>query len=361
MKENTGAQAPEAFGARVVRWQRSHGRHDLPWQNTRDPYRIWVSEIMLQQTQVGAVIGYYARFMERFPDVAALAQAPAEEVMRHWAGLGYYSRARNLHAAAAIIMQQHHGEFPRTQEEVQALPGIGRSTAAAIRAFAFGAPAAILDGNVKRVFARHGGIEGYPGTPRVEKVFWELAEKLLPPTGNEAYIQGLMDLGATLCTRTRPRCGDCPLSADCRARIDGRTAQLPTPKPKRENPRRATIMLVLMRDNAVLLEQRPPTGIWGGLWSLPEAADEIAAQRLAQALGGDWKSREALSVIEHGFTHYHLTIQPLLLTAVKRKGALAASEPGSIWLPLADAPTAALPAPVKKLLTALAAGSPLFA
>jgi len=350
--------SPSSFADRVIAWQRQHGRHDLPWQNTRDAYRIWVSEIMLQQTQVGAVIGYYQRFMERFPDVATLAGASPDEVMRHWAGLGYYSRARNLHAASSLIMEQHAGRFPGTQEALEALPGIGRSTAAAIRAFAFGARAAILDGNVKRVFARHAGLAGYPGEQKVERQMWAMAEQRLPAAGLEPYIQGLMDLGATLCTRTRPRCADCPVQADCVASREGRTVELPTRKPKRALPQRETIMLVLLRDGAVLLEKRPPTGIWGGLWSLPEVEDDAGARQLAQSLGGDWKSREALQVIEHGFTHYHLSIQPLLLTRIAP--VTTAQEPGREWLPLAQAHGAGLPAPVKKLLTGLAAGLPLF-
>jgi A/G-specific adenine glycosylase len=348
----------KSFATRVIDWQRRHGRHDLPWQNTRDPYRIWVSEIMLQQTQVSAVIGYYQRFMQRFPDLAALAGAPVEEVMRHWAGLGYYSRARNLHACATIIAARRGGAFPQSQEEIEALPGIGRSTAAAIRAFAFGARAAILDGNVKRVLARHLGVAGYPGEPKIEQHLWEQAEALLPAQGVEAYTQGLMDLGATLCTRSRPRCDACPLQADCVALRDGRTGELPTPKARRTVPRRSTVMLVLLNGGAVLLEQRPPVGIWGGLWCLPQADDESAARHLAQSLGAHWMSRQALEFIEHGFTHYHLSIRPLLLQAQARGQGVA--EPGRAWLPLADAPQAALPAPVKKLLIALALGTPLF-
>ena len=346
-----------SFAQRVIAWQETHGRHDLPWQNTRDPYRIWVSEIMLQQTQVSAVIGYYQRFMERFPDLAGLAQADADEVMRHWAGLGYYSRARNLHRAAQLVMSGHGGEFPRDQEAIEALPGIGRSTAAAIRSFAFGARAAILDGNVKRVFARHGGVAGYPGEQKIEKRMWLMAEERLPQEGLEPYIQGLMDLGATLCVRSRPRCKDCPVAADCVALLEGRTAELPTPKPRRELPQRQTTMLVLMRAGSVLLEKRPPSGIWGGLWSLPQADDDAGARKLAQAFGADWKGRESLHVIEHGFTHYHLSIKPVLLNANAKHGT---EEPGHLWLPLAEAQGAALPSPVKKLLTGLAAGTPLF-
>lgn len=347
----------QSFASRVIHWQRSHGRHDLPWQNTRDPYRIWVSEIMLQQTQVSAVIGYYQRFMSRFPDVATLAGAPDDEVMRHWAGLGYYSRARNLHRAAKIIMAEHGGVFPQSQEQIEALPGIGRSTASAIRAFAFGARAAILDGNVKRVFARHAGIAGYPGEQKVEKRLWELAQERLPKGELEPYIQGLMDLGATLCTRSRPRCVDCPVAADCVALRDGRIAELPTRKPKKELPQRETTMLVLMREGSVLLERRPPTGIWGGLWSLPEADDEPAARSIARTFGADWDDREFLSIIEHGFTHYHLSIRPVLLTAAPRS---VAAEPAHVWLPLAEVREAPLPSPIKKLLTGLAAGTPLF-
>jgi len=346
-----------SFAQRVIVWQQTHGRHDLPWQNTRDPYRIWVSEIMLQQTQVSAVIAYYQRFMERFPDLASLAQAEADEVMRHWAGLGYYSRARNLHRAAQLMMSEHGGEFPRGQEAIEALPGIGRSTAAAIRAFAYGARAAILDGNVKRVFARHAGIAGYPGEQKVERRMWEMAQERLPEGGLEPYIQGLMDLGATLCVRSRPRCKDCPVAIDCVALIEGRTAELPTRKPKKALPQRETTMLVLMRAGSVLLEKRPPSGIWGGLWSLPQADDATAARKLAKALGADWDDGEYLHVIEHGFTHYHLSIKPVLLHASARH---CTEEPGHLWLPLAEAHGAALPSPVKKLLTGLAAGAPLF-
>jgi A/G-specific adenine glycosylase len=351
------AKPQASFAARLIAWQRQHGRHDLPWQNTRDPYRIWVSEIMLQQTQVSAVIGYYERFMARFPDVAGLAAASSDEVMQHWAGLGYYSRARNLHRAAQLVMGEHGGVFPKTQEDLEALPGIGRSTASAIRSFAYGARAPILDGNVKRVFARHGGVAGYPGLPKVEKLMWEMAQERLPEGDLEPYIQGLMDLGATLCARGKPRCKDCPVAADCVALRDNRTAELPTRKPKKELPQRETTMLVLLRGNAVLLEKRPPVGIWGGLLSLPQADDDASARKLAQAFGADWKSRESLRVIEHGFTHYHLSIKPLLMNAAPPPGV---EEGAWVWLPLAQAHNAALPSPVKKLLTGLAAGTPLF-
>lgn len=337
------------FAARVIQWQKQHGRHHLPWQNTRDPYAIWVSEIMLQQTQVSAVIGYYQRFMQRFPDIASLAGSEQEEVMQFWSGLGYYSRARNLHAAAKKIMQEHDGCFPQTMDAVLELPGIGRSTAAAVTVFAFGQHQAILDGNVKRVLARFFGMEGWPGLPAIEKQMWQLAESLLPQQDMEAYIQGLMDLGATLCTRGKPRCTQCPLQDDCVALREGRIHLLPTPKLRKPVPRRETIMLLLLSGNEVLLQKRPPTGIWGGLWSLPEAGPEDDPQNIARRrFGLQAEILPALPLLTHVFTHFTLNItpQPLRIT----RHSAQAAEPGLIWLDIEDAAGAALPAPVKKLL-----------
>ena len=349
------------FASRVSEWQRQHGRHDLPWQNTRDAYRIWLSEIMLQQTQVAAVLAYYQRFLDRFPDVVSLAAAETDEVMRFWSGLGYYSRARNLHRAARIIASNPGAAFPTSSAELQQLPGIGRSTAAAIATFAFGQRAAILDGNVKRVFARHFGVAGYPGLPAVERQLWEHAEALLPRHGGEAYTQGLMDLGATLCTRTWPRCDACPLAATCVAHAAGRTAELPQAKPRKALPRRSCVMLVLQDAGKVLLERRPPTGIWGGLLCLPQADDAAAARALAESLGGDWAGHVALGIIEHRFTHYHLTIRPLGLGVAASAGrAQAAREPRYQWLALSEAGDSGLPAPVRKLLSGLDE-RPLFA
>jgi len=353
----TKARKPKAkpgFAERVVDWQKRHGRHDLPWQNTRDPYRIWLSEIMLQQTQVSAVVGYYARFLEACPSVGVLAAADAAEVMRLWSGLGYYSRARNLHRAARIIAFELGGRFPERQEELQALPGIGRSTAAAIAAFAFGARAAILDGNVKRVFARHFGIEGYPGTPAVETSMWGIAEEVLPVEGIEPYTQGLMDLGATLCVRSRPRCDVCPLSATCVAAASGRTAELPHPKPRKALPRRQCVMLVVRDAGRVLLERRPPAGIWGGLLSLPQAEGLEQAKDMAVQLGADWARMTRLAPVEHGFTHYHLTIMPVLVELGNGTTRLAREAPYE-WLTLIEAPEAGVPAPIRKLLSALQA------
>jgi A/G-specific adenine glycosylase len=250
------------FAASVITWQKRHGRHDLPWQGTRDPYPIWIAEVMLQQTQVATVIPYYRRFLGRFPDVAALASADVGAVLEHWSGLGYYSRARNLHRAAQVVMEECRGRFPSDLDAVCALPGIGRSTAAAICAFAFGERSTILDGNVKRVFARYFAVRGWPGERRVEAALWRKAERLVPAKDIAAYTQGLMDLGAGVCTRGRPLCADCPIRRGCLARKRGLTDRLPTPRPRRTVPHRETTMLVLQHAGEILLERRPPTGIW---------------------------------------------------------------------------------------------------
>lgn len=337
------------FAARIVGWQKTHGRHDLPWQNTEDPYAIWVSEIMLQQTQVSAVIGYYGRFMQRFPDMTSLAAAEQDEVLRYWSGLGYYSRARNLHAAALKIMQVHEGHFPQDIDAIVALPGIGRSTAAAITAFAFGQRRAILDGNVKRVFARCFGIEGWPGLSLVEKRMWQLADALLPQQDIESYTQGLMDLGATVCTRGKPACRLCPLRENCVARLEDKVHLLPSSKPRKPVPQRETMMLLLMAGNEVLLEKRPSMGIWGGLWSLPEILLQEDAQQVARhRFGLEVRSLPALPPLVHVFTHFTLTITPQPLQVLHQPPQ--AAEPGLIWLDIEDAAGAALPAPVKKLL-----------
>jgi A/G-specific adenine glycosylase len=337
------------LSTRIIAWQRRDGRNNLPWQNTRDAYRIWLSEIMLQQTQVSAVVPYYERFLDRFPDVLALARADVDEVMRLWAGLGYYARARNLHRAAQQVAETHGGVFPSDLDLLRALPGIGRSTAAAIAAFAFGTRAAILDGNVKRVFARHFGVEGDIKSKGVEDLLWRLAEAQLPAGQIERYTQGLMDLGATVCTRSRPRCLLCPLAKTCAALEQGRTESLPGRGTKRELPHRQTRMLVIVSEGSVMLEKRPPTGIWGGLWSLPETRleDDVAAV-LQTRFGIVAEASRELERIEHGFTHYSLSIFPLRIS-VERKPRLA-MEPGFSWLAQSDAAAAALPAPVKRIV-----------
>jgi A/G-specific adenine glycosylase len=340
------------FSAQLIAWQQQHGRHALPWQNTRDPYAIWVSEIMLQQTQVAAVIPYYLRFMARFPDISSLAAADEDGVLQHWSGLGYYSRARNLHAAAQTIVDRHEGNFPQNFDDVVSLPGIGRSTAAAICAFAYGQRHAIMDGNVKRVFARCFGVAGWPGSPAVEKQLWAIAEELLPEHGIEAYTQGLMDLGATLCTRSRPDCAKCPLSGRCLALRDNRVGELPTPKPRKALPERETVMLLLRKDGEILLEKRPPTGIWGGLWSLPEApSGGDFCSHVRERFGLDVELLKPLVHLAHTFTHFRLHILPQPLKVMG--SCSVAQEPGTVWLGLDDAVGAALPTPVRMLISQL--------
>lgn len=337
------------FSARLIAWQKIHGRHDLPWQNTRDPYAIWVSEIMLQQTQVTAVIAYYARFMQRFPSIQALAQATQEEVLQYWSGLGYYSRARNLHNAAQTVMDEHGGKFPENFEHIQTLSGIGRSTAAAIASFAFNQIQTILDGNVKRVLTRHFLIEGWPGTPKIEKQLWQLAESLLPSQDMVAYTQGLMDLGATICSRSKPKCELCPLNKTCGAFAQDRTKELPTSKPKKAIPQKQTTMLLMLFGNEVLLEKRPPSGIWGGLWSLPEISmQDIPSEIALRRYGLLTEAEEPLPAIQHIFTHFKLEITPQPLTLSSKP--LQVNTPNMIWMPIEDAIGAALPTPVRNIL-----------
>ena len=347
------------FSARLLAWHKRHGRHDLPWQGTRDAYRIWVAEIMLQQTQVAAVIPYYRRFLERFPDIATLAGAPQDEVLRLWSGLGYYSRARNLQRAAQLVAAHHGGVFPRALDKIEALPGIGRSTAAAIAAFAYGTRAAILDGNVKRVLARHFAVAGFPGEKRVEKRLWRLADEQLPPRFIGRYTQAIMDLGATLCTRAKPACADCPLAQSCQALALARVTDFPAPRPAKAVPTRATHMLLLVRNGELLLEKRPPSGIWGGLWSLPELADDARVRAHCRThYGCGIAAPQPLAPLAHAFTHFKLQIQPLLCQVEKLTPA--ARETGQMWLSLDEAHGAAIPVPVRKLILRLLGGEPVL-
>ena len=315
------------FAEILIAWQRRHGRRGLPWQGTRDPYRIWLSEVMLQQTQVAAVIPYYERFLARYPTVQALAAASEEEVLQLWSGLGYYARGRNLHAAARTIAA--HG-FPKTSLDIAALPGVGRSTAGAIAAFAFGERAAILDGNVRRVLARCFGVEA-------ESALWETAERLLPEREIGTYTQALMDLGATVCTRAAPRCDACPVAAPCVARRQGRINALPAPRRRKPLPQKEVTWLVLRHGRELLLEKRPAPGIWGGLWCFPEITGP--------------QEGEPLEALEHGFTHFRLRIQPLLREVGAKPSE--AQAPGRKWMEQGAAATAAVPTPVRKLLTRL--------
>ncbi|NRR32941.1 A/G-specific adenine glycosylase [Oxalobacteraceae bacterium] len=352
-----------SFSSAIIGWQKQHGRHVLPWQNTRDAYLIWLSEIMLQQTQVAAVLGYYARFLERFPTLRELACAPVDDVMAQWSGLGYYTRARNLHKCAQRVVAEYDGVFPSDPLLLAELPGIGRSTAAAISAFSSGTRAAIMDGNVKRVFARAFGVDAYPGEKKTEEMMWRRAEALLPEQGIEAYTQGLMDMGATLCTRSKPSCERCPLQARCVAYATNRTAELPVRKPKKTSPEKHATMLVIADRGQVLLEQRPDSGIWGGLLSLPEldghvlaGDDRVApaadtALMLAAGKFGEMESHERLSTITHVFTHYKLHIAPYRVTLARRLDI--AAQGNHVWYDGSRIAEAPLPAPIKKLLLEL--------
>ncbi len=343
------------IAARLLAWFDTSGRHDLPWQHPRSPYRVWLSEVMLQQTQVQTVIPYFEKFVRALPDLPALAAADSDEVLALWSGLGYYARARNLHAAARLCMERHGGELPADFEALAALPGIGRSTAGAILAQAHGLRFAILDGNVKRTLCRYHGVEGWPGAGATEKRLWELTHSHLPDDRLADYTQAIMDFGATLCTRSDPACVLCPLQADCVALREGRTLELPQPKPGKPMPERHALMLVLHDGGGnVLLARRPPTGVWSGLWSLPEAADHDEARRLLASLAdADFEDNRPLDAIDHAFSHYRLRITPLAWDGV-RGAARIGDNPDLRWQSLSALSSVGLPAPVRRLLEALA-------
>ncbi|MFC5436832.1 A/G-specific adenine glycosylase [Rhodanobacter umsongensis] len=337
------------LATRLLHWYDQYGRKDLPWQHPRDAYRVWLSEVMLQQTQVATVIAYFERFIRTLPTLRDLAAADEDTVLALWSGLGYYRRARFLHRAAQICTEQHGGELPRDFEALNALPGVGRSTAGAILAQAHGLRFAILDGNVKRVLARYHGIHGHPGESAVERQLWLHADTHTPTSRVADYTQAIMDLGATLCVRSRPRCGDCPLAGDCVAYRDDLTALLPSRKPGKTIPTRATVMLVL-RDNQgqVLLERRGPQGVWSGLWSLPEAADPEGAWRIAQQ-HAQIDDAQALAPFTHVFSHYRLNIEPLLFDRAKAQRGIA-DDPHLRWCSADEIGALGLPAPVRTLL-----------
>jgi len=338
----------EAFAARLLRWYDLHGRKDLPWQKPRSPYRVWLSEVMLQQTQVATVVPYFLRFVEKFASLRGLAAAKLDDVLALWSGLGYYSRARNLHRTAQICVERHRGSLPRDFDALTALPGIGRSTAGAILAQAHGLRFAILDGNVKRVLARYYAVDGPPDDSTTLERLWQLAEVNTPQADVAVYTQAVMDLGATLCAR-KPRCADCPIAADCRARLEGREAELPAAK-RRRAPRRLrrAVMLVARHASAVLLVQRPASGIWGGLWCLPEFDDRDAAEQFAnRQLSSARLARAALPEIEHSFTHFDLVITPI---EARCRGTQRVNEAGELWYDLAQPARVGLPAPIKSLL-----------
>lgn len=343
--------AADDFPTRLLAWFDRNGRHDLPWQHPRTPYRVWLSEIMLQQTQVRVVVPYFERFVAALPDLRALAQAPLDDVLALWSGLGYYARARHLHAAARLCVERHDGELPRDFEAVVLLPGIGRSTAGAILAQAWGERHAILDGNVKRVLCRLHGIEGWPGQPAVEKRLWEIADAHLPSARLADYTQAQMDFGATLCTRFDPACVLCPLQDDCIARQAGRVEELPTPKAGKPLPQRAAIVLLLHdAQGRVLLQRRPPSGIWSALWSLPEAEDHAAARAWFDThVRGDYDAAELLAAIAHGFTHYRLELQPLRWRAVAPVDAVRDND-DLRWIDREGFARLGIPAPIRTLI-----------
>lgn len=341
-----------SIATHLIHWHKEYGRHHLPWQGSRDPYAIWLSEIMLQQTQVNTVIPYYARFMQELPTISSLAQIPLDAVLALWSGLGYYSRARNLHQAARIIMQDYQGQFPDTRAVIQQLPGIGRSTAAAIAVFAYGKREAILDGNVKRVFTRYFGIAGYPGESKIQNLLWQKAEELLPDNYREGqieiYTQALMDLGATVCIRQAPLCGACPLQPHCVAFKENRVDQFPTIKLRKPLPKKETVFLILMQHQKLLLEKRPSSGIWGALWCPPEIKTGTDAAIYCQRyLGIKVRSPIELPILDHQFTHYKLRIHSQLLQVVSDTPI---QQNKFIWIKPSDALEQAIPTPVRKLL-----------
>ena len=338
----------EQFSEAVLAWYDQFGRKDLPWQQDMNPYRVWVSEIMLQQTQVATVIPYFQRFMQVLPDVQALAAAEPDEVLHLWTGLGYYSRARNLHKTAQIVVERHAGEFPASVEGLEALPGIGRSTAGAIASLSMGLRAAILDGNVKRVLARYHAVEGWPGEKAVHDRLWRIAERYTPQQRFNHYTQAMMDLGATLCTRTKPSCLLCPVQAGCEGRRLGQPTLYPNSKPRKVLPVRQCVMPLLVNpEGDIWLQRRPDSGLWGGLWCPPQLDDQAELDTLLQRLDWQVQERQVLEPLRHTFSHFHLDIQPLLLRVVPTQGV---AEAGQVWYNLRQPSRLGLAAPVSKLL-----------
>ena len=341
------------FSDKVLRWFESHGRRDLPWQSNPTPYRVWISEVMLQQTQVATVVPYFERFMASFPNVSALAHADVDDVLHHWSGLGYYARARNLHKAAQHIVADYGGTFPGKFENVLALPGIGRSTAGAILALSRNERHAILDGNVKRVLARLHAVEGWPGTRSVADQLWMLADEYTPAVRVAEYTQAMMDLGATLCKRTAPLCTQCPVAQDCTAHAAGRETDYPGKRPKKEKPLRKTQMLLVCSGDEIYLERRPATGIWGGLWSFPELdngsdVDGWCEERLSVSP----VTVERWDLVRHSFTHFDLDIQPIAVRTNNASSRVADNDE-RVWYNVCSPPKLGIAAPVSNLIQQL--------
>jgi A/G-specific adenine glycosylase len=348
--------AARAFAGRLLDWFERHGRHDLPWQRDATPYRVWVSEIMLQQTQVAVVVPYFERFMARFPDLPTLAGAEPDDVLQLWSGLGYYARARNLHRAARLIVTEHQGRFPERIEVLESLPGIGRSTAGAILSLALGQHHPILDGNCKRVLARYFAIPGWTGSTAVLAKLWALAEALTPVHRVAAFNQAMMDLGATLCKRSRPACPACPLAAECQARLQDRAHELPAPKPRKQAALRAAqVLLIRDAQGRVFLERRPPVGIWGGLWTPPEIGPDADVRAWClERFGASVRRLEMLPPRRHTFSHFQLEMRPVLID-LSAPGCRIGDNPGATWIDPARIDAFGLPAPIRRMLVELGA------
>ncbi|WP_100657744.1 A/G-specific adenine glycosylase [Alteromonas flava] len=343
------------FSQRVLAWFDRHGRKHLPWQQSISAYRVWISEIMLQQTQVATVIPYFERFMQRFPTITDLASAPQDDVLHLWTGLGYYARARNLHTAAKLITEQHGGQFPTEIEKVLALPGIGRSTAGAILSIAEQQAHPILDGNVKRVLARYFAVDGWPGKQAIANTLWQYAEEVLPNERNHHYTQAMMDLGATVCTRSSPKCDECPLQSDCLGFIQGRQHELPGKKPKKILPIKSTALLIPFVKGSVLLHKRSPLGIWGGLWAFEEFDDIATLKQQVESRIRDKNTEisfEALEPFRHTFSHFHLDLQPVLMFTPEL-AELYVREQEARWFSLHEPIGVGLSAPTERILKAI--------
>lgn len=342
------------FSDNILQWFEQHGRHDLPWQKNPTPYRVWISEIMLQQTQVATVIPYFRRFMERFPTVEDLANAKTDQVLHLWTGLGYYARARNLHKAAHCVVSDYGGEFPHSVEALENLPGIGRSTAGAIAALSMNIRAPILDGNVKRVLTRFHSVEGWPEQTAVKNKLWQIAEESTPEKKVAAYTQAIMDLGATVCSRSSPLCDECPLNKKCSAFNSDNVEQFPGKKPRKQIPVKSVVMFIFQNElGEIYLEKRPPQGIWGSLYSFPERAKEYSEiENVSVSSFSLSDQRKPLEPLRHTFSHYHLDIEPQLIAVKKNSNEIAESDRW-LWYPLDHSLEVGLAAPVKKLLSNL--------
>ncbi|WP_372828357.1 A/G-specific adenine glycosylase [Shewanella sp. UCD-KL12] len=344
---------PAPFSDRIINWYDKYGRKHLPWQLNKTPYKVWVSEIMLQQTQVSTVIPYYLKFMERFPNIDSLANAPQDEVLHHWTGLGYYARARNLHKSAQVIRDEYASIFPNDFDNVLALPGIGRSTAGAVLSLSLSQHHSILDGNVKRVLARHGAIEGWPGKKPVENKLWELTDKLTPAVNVQKYNQAMMDIGASICSRSKPLCSECPVALDCKAQLAGRQTEYPGKKPKKVIPAKSAFMLVLSRGDEVFLEKRPPTGIWGGLWCFPEFSSHDELNSYLNSIGLAFSLKEELAGFRHTFSHFHLDVSPINVEVKSWSDNQIMEDKPSLWYNLPHPPKVGLAAATERILASL--------